>query len=122
LEDDAIQYDKIPPNDPVTALLARIKEGKAKLTRDDDTGFLRSLLKELDVPESSQMLVFSKTSAQLRRISPTNPRALYFNDDVYVGYVRGSEMLEISAVDPKQGAMFYTAIPDEKGVLQFARD
>lgn len=122
LEDDAIQYDKITPNDPVTALVARIKEGKAKLTSNADTGFLRSLLRELDVPESSQMLVFSKTSAQLRRISPTNPRAIYFNDDVYVGYVRGSEMLEISAVDPKQGAMFYTAIPDKDGNLKFERD
>lgn len=122
LEDEAIQYDKIPPNDPVTALMARIEQGKAKLVHDQDTGFLRSLLKELNVPESSQMLVFSKTSAQLRRITPTNPRAVYFNDDVYVGYVRGSEMLEISAVDPKQGAMFYTAIPDEKGILKFNRD
>lgn len=122
LEDEAIQYDKIPPNDPVTALLSRIDQGKAKLTSDKETGFLRSLLKELSVPESSQMLVFSKTSAQLRRISPSNPRAIYFNDDVYVGYVRGSDMLEISAVDPKQGAMFYTAIPDDQGVLQFKRD
>ncbi len=122
LEDEAIQYDRIPPNDPVTALLSRIEKGQAKLTRDDETGFLRSLLKELNVSESSQMLVFSKTSAQLRRISPTNPRAIYFNDDVYVGYVRGSGMLEISAVDPRQGAMFYTAIPDENGVLKFARD
>jgi len=122
LEDDAIAYDKIPPSDAVTALLARIKQNNAKLTRDDDTGYLRSLLKELGVPESSQMLVFSKTSAQLRRITPTNPRALYFNDDVYVGYVRGSEMLEISAVDPKQGAMFYTAMPDEQGILQIQRE
>jgi len=33
--------------------------------------------------------VFSQTSFQLRKISPQRPRAIYFNDDVYVGWVRG---------------------------------
>ncbi|MEM6365920.1 MAG: hypothetical protein AAF745_15940, partial [Planctomycetota bacterium] len=58
-------------------------------------------------PES-QVLVFSKTSLQRSRISPANPRAIYFNDDVYVGWVRGSSLLEISTADPKLGAAFYT--------------
>ena len=54
------------------------------------------------------MLVFSKTSFQRNRIGPRTPRALYFNDDVYVGYCQGGDVLEISAVDPQLGAVFYT--------------
>jgi hypothetical protein len=45
---------------------------------------------------------------QLYRISPTTPRALYFNDDVYVGYVQQGDVMEISAADPQRGGMFYT--------------
>ena len=45
------------------------------------------VLTALEVPVSSQMLVFSKTSFQYLHISPEHPRALYFNDDVYVGSV-----------------------------------
>lgn len=69
-------------------------------------GYLESLLRELHIPVSSQTLVFSKTSFQVSRISPDHPRALYFSDDVYVGMVRGG-FLEIAAVDPQRGAVFY---------------
>ena len=31
------------------------------------------------------MLVFSTTSLQLSLISPSNPRALYFGEDMYLG-------------------------------------
>jgi hypothetical protein len=54
------------------------------------------------------MLVFSKTSLQRDRISPKKPRAVYFGDEVYVGYCRSGEVLEVSAVDPQLGAVFYT--------------
>jgi hypothetical protein len=57
-------------------------------------------------------LVFSKTSAQFRLISPRSPRALYFNDDVYVGWVRGGPFLEISTADPVVGAAFYAIAQD----------
>jgi hypothetical protein len=52
--------------------------------------------------------VFSKTSLQLRRISPRTPRALYFNDDVYVGFCQSGDVLEISAVDANLGTVFYS--------------
>jgi len=65
-------------------------------------------LRELNVPESSQVLVFSKTSLQRGRISPQMPRAIYFSDEVYVGFCRNGDVLELSAVDPKLGAVFYT--------------
>jgi hypothetical protein len=56
----------------------------------------------------SQALVFSKTSFQAHRISPRNPRAVYFNDNVAVGYVPSGEVLEVAALDPRQGVVFYT--------------
>src|SRR5687767_8499285 len=74
------------PDNPVARLQARLRSGSARLERDEDHGYLRSVLRELDVPESSQMLVFSKTSLQRQRITPKTPRAVYFNDDVYVGF------------------------------------
>ena len=52
--------------------------------------------------------MFSKTSFQFQLISPANPRALYFSEDAYVGWVQGGDVLEVSAVDPDRGAMFYS--------------
>ena len=79
-----------------------------QLEYSDQQGYLPALLKALEVPTESQLLVFSKTSLQRHRISPRTPRAVYFNDDVYVGYCRSGDVLEISAVDPQLGAVFYT--------------
>ncbi|NBX35504.1 hypothetical protein EBR16_09150, partial [bacterium] len=64
------------------------------------------LLEQLQVPVESQLLVFSKTSLQRALISPVNPRALYFSDDAYVGWVPGGAM-EITVFDPVLGATFY---------------
>jgi hypothetical protein len=54
------------------------------------------------------MLVFSKTGVQQGLTSPTNPRALFFNEAVFVGYVRGAPFLELAVLDPRQGVIFYT--------------
>ena len=89
---------------------------------DEKFGYLPGLLEELEIPASSQMLVFSKTSFQLRRISPRRPRALYFNDETYVGFVQNSDMLEISSVDPQQGAIFYTVSQEQADVPVILRD
>ena len=67
-----------------------------------------ALTRALKIPASSQGFVFSRTSLQTELISPWSPRALYFNDDVYVGFVQGSEFLEIATVSPTDGAVFYT--------------
>ena len=85
------------------------------LPRDDRHGYLEALLKELKIPVSSQTLVFSKTSFQRERISPKNPRALYFNDDVYVGCVPGGDILEIAAADASLGVNFYTLEQSQEG-------
>lgn len=52
------------------------------------------------------MLVFSTTSLQLSLITPANPRALYFNEDTYVGFIPGGK-IEIVALDPELGGIFY---------------
>lgn len=98
--------------DPIARFQDRIDRGEARLEYDSRLGYLPSLLEALEIPTSSQVLVFSKTSAQFRLISPSSPRAIYFNDDIYVGWVRGSRLMEISVADPAGGAVFYT-LPQE---------
>jgi len=107
-ERDPVAYSATAPDNAVERLQSRIDAGEVVLRHEERTGFLRPVLQALAVPVSSQALVFSKTSLQQQRISPRNPRALYFNDDVYVGYVRGGEVLEVSVADPRLGAVFYT--------------
>jgi hypothetical protein len=105
----AIQYSTAPVDDPVARLDQRLASGKAKLEfRSDGLGYLPSLLENLGVNADSQMLVFSKTSIQAAKISPRNPRELFFNDEVMVGNVRGGDILEMAALDPKLGFVFYT--------------
>jgi hypothetical protein len=94
-------------NDPVAHLQERLDAGQAKLEFDSDHGYLASVLKQLNIPIDSQMLVFSKTSFQQTKISPSNPRALYFDDNTYIGWVNGGDVLEIASVDPQQGPVFY---------------
>ncbi len=112
-EQEPIRYSQSRPENRVSRLIERIKSEETKLTHDEQFGFLRSLLAELEVPVESQMLVFSKTSLQRHRIAPKTPRALYFNDDVYVGFCQDGDVLEISADDPQLGTVFYTLEQDE---------
>src|SRR5215510_4641199 len=93
--------------DSVTDLVQKIEADKIVLNYDESNGYLRSLLKQLHVPISSQVLVFSKSSFQLSQIGPEAPRAIYFNDDVYVGWVNHGQFIEVAAVDPESGPVFY---------------
>ncbi|MDX2022887.1 MAG: hypothetical protein SF187_21820 [Deltaproteobacteria bacterium] len=104
---EAIAYERQAATDPVSRLAQDLAASKRKLSRDRTTGYLRSLLAELSIPESSQTLVFSKTSFQRDLITPNTPRALFFNDNVYVGYVADGAVLEVASVDPVLGATFY---------------
>ncbi len=105
----AIQYLQGPLDDPVARLAKNIEGGKTRLEfREGGLGYLPSLLEHLGVNADSQALVFSKTSFQATKISPRNPRAIYFSDDVAVGWVRGGEGFELAALDPRQGIVFYT--------------
>jgi len=107
IDHPAIQYDTRPVDDRVTRLSRDLLSGKIHLTPGPE-GYLPGLLKALGINPDSQSLVFSKTSFQAARIDPRNPRALYFSDDAMVGFVRGSDLLEVAAVDPKQGVVFYS--------------
>jgi hypothetical protein len=103
------QPSSLPPsNDAVARLEQRLERGEASLEYRPGLGYLPSLLKLLDINADSQVLVFSKTSFQQALISPKNPRAIYFNDDVFVGAVPGGQVFEVSALDPVRGVVFYT--------------
>ena len=103
-EQAPIRYSATAPDNAVSRLQERLDAGSEALAWKEGTGWLASVLAALEVPISSQTLVFSKTSLQQARIGPRNPRALYFNDDVYVGYVRGGDVLEVSVADPRTSA------------------
>lgn len=100
----------------VAALQQRIARGEAKLDFEPSHGYLLSLLRELKLPASSQLLVASKTSPNRDLISPSNPRALYFNEAASVAYVPAAQLIEVAAWDPKLGVVFYTL--DQKAVNQ----
>lgn len=114
--------DTIVVNDPIARLQRRLDAGEAALERDSTFGYLPALLKALNIPVSSQGLVFSRTSLQTDKIAPWAPRALYFNDDVYVGYVQESHFLEIASIDPNAGAVFYTLSQEPRARPQFTRE
>jgi len=100
------RYSERKPTDRFTRLKDDFESGKIALDRSSEKAFLQSVLKVLGIPASSQLLVFSTTSLQLSLISPANPRALYFNEDVYLGFVPGGR-IEIVSLDPELGGIFY---------------
>lgn len=108
VEYPAIGYSTAAPADRVADLTARIAAGEARLEHDGERGYLDSLLRELDIDPSSQVLVFSTTSLQVGSIRPETPRALYFNDDTYVAWVQSGGPIEIASMDPNLGPVFYT--------------
>jgi len=120
-DEDTIAYSKTPDTSIVARLQARLDKAERKLTFQDDHGYLRALLKELGISPASQMLVGSKTSFQRERISPATPRALYFNDEVYVGYIPGAPLMEIAVADPKLGGVFYTIDQKKSDKPRFVR-
>jgi len=108
IDQPPFHYSQSSPDNAVERLQEKLDGGTARLDFTDDHGYLASVLEALDIPLSSQVLVFSKTSFQRQRIGPRTPRAIYFNDDTYVGFCFHGEVMEVSAADPKLGAVFYT--------------
>ncbi len=121
-EQEPINYSSAPVSDPISRLQQQIDDGTVAMTFDSDFGYLKSVLQALNILPDSQMLVFSKTSFQLRRITPWTPRALYFNDDVYIGWVPQGDVIEVSSVDPQLGAVFYTLEQTQADRPVFVRD
>lgn len=123
-DNEPFLYGQSTANDPVSQIQKRFKEDRTKgwVKFDPQFGYLPEVLDMLKVPAASQMLVYSKTSLQRQQINPENPRALYFSDNVYVGYVPGAPVLEVAAVDPQLGAIFFTVNQDKDEPVRFRRD
>ncbi len=115
-------YSQTTGHNAATALNQRLANGEVQLEWQPTRGRLRALLKALAVPASSQTLVFSKTSLQRHRVSPKNPRALYFNDDVYIGWIPGAASLEVIVGDAKLGLAFYSLPQNPNEPARLTRD
>ena len=107
-----INYPDEETSDAIAKLKDAVEKGETNLPFSEKHGYLPAVLKALNVPLESQLLVFSKTAVNQKIISPTNPRAIYFNDEVSVAWVPGAAELELTAIDPLKGGMFYL-IPQE---------
>jgi hypothetical protein len=121
-EQAPIRYSDSEPHDAITRLQAKLNARTFTVTGDEKEA-VRSVLHALGISEKTQVIVFSKTSVQRVRISPQNPRAIYFNDECYVGYVPGG-LIEAAAMDPDLGPVFYQFDPTERGSgpQRFRRD
>ncbi|MBN8417918.1 MAG: hypothetical protein J0L73_03305 [Verrucomicrobia bacterium] len=122
-ENAPIRYSDTTPNDATQRLESLMASGKVKIDRTDAWTVLRDVMKQFDIPQESQVMVFSKTSKQNDRISPQTPRVVYFGDNAYVGYCLGGS-IEVATIDPKLGPIFYLLDPDEEPAkpLHFQRD
>jgi hypothetical protein len=116
-----VNYSATQPHDIVSRLQTRVAAGDLKFAGSDKE-IIRQLLRELRIPIESQLLVFSKTSLQRARIRPDCPRALYFSDTCYVGWVPGG-LAEVASIDSTNGPIFYSFDPrPEASPRQFTRD
>lgn len=118
-----IGYGKNPPADPYTLLMKTLAAKGEKLPFvAEGHGYLDGLLQALGIDASSQMLVFSKSSLKQRFISPQTPRSMFFTDEVYVTYVPGSRSLEVTAMDPMQGPVFFDVSQDVKAEKPYKQE
>jgi hypothetical protein len=121
-EERIIQYEATTNlQDPVALLQRRIATGRTRLSFDPARGYLPSLLKALDIRQSSQVLVFSRTSSQADQTSPHSPRAIYFGDQVSLGWVPKGEDIDLIAIDPRVGPVFYTLAQQRATAPHFER-
>ena len=120
-EEEPIRYSESVPENAISRLQDRLESGDIDLEHKPGNGYLESVLEALDIDHDSQVLVFSKTSLQVRHIDPRTPRAIYFNDDVYVGTVQNGDVLEISVADGDLGAVFYTLSQRERDHPEFVQ-
>jgi hypothetical protein len=121
-DDPAIAYSTAPVNNIVDDLNRKVQDGSVALAFDGRSGYLRSVIEALRLPTDSQLLVFSQLSLQGRLISPANPRALFFNERVALGWVRDGDLLEVAAHDATQGVVFYSLAQRATARPEFKRE
>ena len=117
----AIQYTDGVVDNAIADLNRRLDEGSAALAFEGRSGYLRSVLDALELPVESQVLVFSPTSFQEDYIDFDNPRAVFFRDDVALGWVRGADVIELAAQDRRQGTIFYSLEQTPSAAPRFRR-
>lgn len=118
----AIKYGTTPPSDVVAQLNGRLERGELTLAFEPGgRGYLKAVLLALGIDKSSQTLVYSGTSLQTSYISAANPRAIYFNDNVSVAWIRGAPLLELAAQDPRLGTVFYQLSQTESATPKLSR-
>jgi hypothetical protein len=118
---EPVNYSTSQPHDPVSIVQQKILSGELKLKWDEKFGYLPALLDTFGAKKSSQVLVMSKTSLQRRFITPENPRSVFFSDDVYIGYIPGAPVMEVSSVDPQLGGTFYFIEQEQVRKPKFTR-
>jgi len=118
----AIRYSTTDATTVVEALNRKLADNSATLRFDPTSGYLTSVLDLLSIPVESQVLVYTQTSLQAQHITMANPRAIYFNDHVSVGFVRGGGLLEIVAQDPVLGSVFYVVHQEPAAAPTFGRE
>jgi hypothetical protein len=121
-QESVIHYDSDTDlKDPIAQLQKRIANREIKLKFEKNRGYLKSLLEALQIPRSSQALVFSKTSSQADWTSARTPRAIYFNDNVYVGWAPEAPQIDLISMDPNKGPIFYVLSKTPEASPAFVR-
>jgi hypothetical protein len=100
-------YNGTALDNPVAELAAKLESGELQLEWRAPRGYFDAFLEALEIDPASQVLVFSKTSLQYQKISWEKPRGVYFNDRTWIGFVQDSDIVEITTLDDKLGAVFY---------------
>lgn len=118
----AIPYSGIARHNAFARLQERMERGEVKLEYKPGRGYLESLLKALQIDTTSQVLVYSKTSLQIDGITAATPRAVYFNDHAYVGFVQNMPLLELAAADDELGIVYYTLDNRPASAKHFERE
>ncbi len=98
--------------DSFSKLLTRKEKGDYDFGTETGLPLLRRMLQELNIPVSSQVLVYSQTSLQRKLVRPENPRAMYFDENIYLAVMAGGK-LEVNSFDPEAGGIFYFEDPPE---------
>lgn len=82
---------------PIARFNRKVEKDGLKLEYSIKFGYLPAVLKELEIPLSSQLLRFNSMALHPGSIRRKTPRTCYFNDDVVVSWFPGADELEVSA-------------------------
>ncbi|NRA28231.1 MAG: hypothetical protein HRU10_13425 [Opitutales bacterium] len=105
-EESPMRYSRRRANGAITDWEYAIQRGNVEFNATTHEEARDAVLERLGVDPASQILVYSQTSFQNSHISAETPRALYFNEDHHIGWVKGGDV-ELATIDPKIGMAFY---------------